>query len=447
MANDNHYDVVIIGAGPGGYETAIAAAHTGRRVALVERAELGGTCLNRGCIPTKALAASARTALAVANAAAMGIATSAPTVDMAAVVARKDTVVAGLREGVASLLGGVDVITGEASITPERGVSVDGRILTADRLIIATGSRPARLNIPGAELALTSDEMLSLTSLPRRLVIIGGGVIGVEFASIMSAFGSEVTLLEYCPEILPPFDAEVAKRLRMAVKRRGIKVETSVGVTGITPAADGSLEVKASARRKDAVYQADVVMMAVGRRPVVPEGTIEAGIECTGKGIVVDPDTMATSAAGVYAIGDVNGLMLLAHAATAQGRVALGLEQSMWPVPSAVFSEPEAAMTGLTEAECEADGIATVIGRAFFRANGKAVAEAATDGLVKVIVDKATGQIAGAHIVGPHAADLIQELSLAIASGIQATEVVYAVHAHPTLGETVMAAVRAAVES
>lgn len=437
----NSYDVIIIGAGPGGYETAVEAARAGKRVALVEKESLGGTCLNRGCIPTKSFAGSARTVSDIMQASEFGITAGTPVVDLQAVVARKDRIVSELREGIATLLDGVELIHGEARIDGHEVIVANLRI-SAPVIIIATGSVPARLDLPGAHLAMTSDDILNLGTVPPRLTIIGAGVIGVEFASIFAAFGSKVTLLEYCPEILPPFDAEIAKRLRMALKRRGISIETGVTVKAISD----DLTVKALSRRQEKEYASDAVLMAVGRRPLIPQGTRESGIDCGSKGIIVD-DRMQTSAEGIYAIGDVNGRMMLAHAATAQGRVALGLDQQLWPVPSAVFSMPEAAMTGLTEGECRSRGIDMAIGRATFRANGKALASGETEGMVKVIVDRSTNRIAGAHIVGPHASDLIHELSLAIAADIDASQAANAIHAHPTLAETVAQALKNAVNS
>lgn len=228
-------DLLIIGAGPGGYETAVHGAARGLSVTLIEKGELGGTCLNRGCIPTKALCRSAEVALTVAEASEFGIVNTdnTPQVDFEAVMARKDKVVSELREGVATLLSGVSIIRGEGRFISPCEVEAGGETYTAGRIIIATGSAPSALGIPGSELAMTSDEILSLDKLPHSLAIIGGGVIGLEFASVMSAFGVDVTVLEYCKEILPPFDAEVAKRLRMSLKKRGISIITDALVTSI----------------------------------------------------------------------------------------------------------------------------------------------------------------------------------------------------------------------
>lgn len=439
------HDIIIIGAGPGGYETAVSAARRGFKVALVERGELGGTCLNRGCIPTKTLCRSAEVAVTVRDAMAYGVRVpeDGVTVDYPAIARRKDEVVAQLRAGVAELLRGVNVINGEASFVSPGEVSVDGELYSAPRIIIATGSAPARLPIPGAELAMTSDELLSMTSLPASMVIIGAGVIGLEFASVLNAFGVKVTVVEFCREVLPPFDQEVAKRLRMALKRRGIEILTDTRVTAIVP----GVKVTCMAKGKEKSLEAEVVLMAVGRRPVLPPGLEALGVKLD-RGAVVVNDAMEVQwdnpgAAGhvkVYAIGDVNGRCMLAHAATAQGEIVLGEERNLDVMPSAVFTMPECAMVGLTEEQCEARGLDVRIGKATFRANGKAVAMGETDGMVKVISEASTGRLLGCHICGPHAADLVQEAATVMTCGLPASAISGAIHSHPTLGETLRAA-------
>lgn len=279
------YDIIVIGAGPGGYETAVGAARSGKRVLVVERDQLGGTCLNRGCIPTKALCRSAEAVETVRHASSFGITVGGDiNVDFPAVMKRKDAVVAELRDGVATLLKDVDVKCGEAVFTPEGAVSVNGGTFTAPMVIVATGSAPARLPVPGAEMALTSDELLSLEALPESIVIIGGGVIGLEFASILAALGSSVTVLEFCPEVLPPFDAEVAKRLRMSLKRRGINIVTGACVTRICPGGQVAYEVKG----KEKTVEAEAVLMAVGRRPVIPQSLIDMGALTERGALMVD---------------------------------------------------------------------------------------------------------------------------------------------------------------
>ena len=427
------FDLIVIGCGPGGYPAAAAAASDGLNVAIVERGELGGTCLNRGCIPTKCLCRTADVMLTAREAAHFGILTDEPKVDYPAAVARKDAVLNDLRQGVESLLQNVTVIKGEARFCDHNVIEVNLEHYTANKFIIATGSRPAVLPIEGAELALTSDEILAMTELPESLIVIGGGVIGLEFASIFNALGVKVSVVEYCPEILPNFDAEVAKRLRTSLKRRGIDFNLGAAVKAIRPGGIVVFDQKG----KEKEVQGAQVLMAVGRRPVVPEGL---DCELNRGAIKVNPDTFETSIPGIYAIGDVNGICQLAHVATAQGLRVVGRDVEVAPVPAAVFTFPEAATVGITEDAALTQGYDIRVGKATFRSNGKALAMGETDGLVKVVVDNATGLILGASIVGPHAADLIHELSLAMTAGIPAAKVAAAVHAHPTLAEVLPAA-------
>ncbi len=441
-------DLLIIGAGPGGYETAVHGAARGLSVTLIEKGELGGTCLNRGCIPTKALCRSAEVALTVAEASEFGIVNTdnTPQVDFEAVMARKDKVVSELREGVATLLSGVSIIRGEGRFISPCEVEAGGETYTAGRIIIATGSAPSALGIPGSELAMTSDEILSLDKLPHSLAIIGGGVIGLEFASVMSAFGVDVTVLEYCKEILPPFDAEVAKRLRMSLKKRGISIITDALVTSIERNEPG-LTVSYESKGKEKQTTVESVLMAVGRRPVIPKGLVEAGA-ILDRGFLKVDDSMrlqwnegtAPCSSEVYAIGDVNGKCMLAHAATAQGETVLGEDRNLDIIPSAVFTVPECAMVGLTENQCLALGLNIKTGRSTFRANGKAVAMGETDGMVKIISDTDSGLLLGCHICGPHAADLVAEAASVMTAGLPASSIRKAIHAHPTLSEALIAA-------
>lgn len=439
----NSADIIVIGAGPGGYTTAAGAASAGMKTVLFERGHLGGTCLNRGCIPTKALCRSAEIADAVAEAAAFGLRIDGTvTPDYATASRRKDEVVATLREGVAEELRGVEVISAEARFTGPHTIEAGGEEWTAPKIIIATGSRPASLPIPGAELAIDSDRALGLEQLPESMIIIGGGVIGMEFASIFSSFGVRVTVIEYYPEILPPFDAEIAKRLRMSLKRKGIEIITGAAVKAITP----GLTVEYEAKGKQRTATAEMVMMAVGRKAVLPDGLDKAGI-ATERGFITVDDRMMTSCDGVYAIGDVNGRCMLAHAADAQGRVALGQAELSDVIPSAVFTRPECAMVGLTESRCADSGLGFKVGKSTFRANGKAVAMGEPDGMVKVIVSTDSGRLLGCHICGAHAADIVQEAALAMSAGLPASAIADTIHGHPTLSETLLAAVRSALKA
>lgn len=435
-------DLIIIGGGPGGYPAAQIAAAEGLNVVLIERDRLGGTCLNRGCIPTKAMTRVAEVAMTVTDAADYGVETvGCPvSIDYQRATRHRDEVVTAMREGLASTMANVNIVIGEAVVdsTEPPTVTAAGTTFTAPRLIVATGAAPARLPIEGADLALTSDDLTTGSTLPESLVVIGGGVIGLEFASIFNALGSKVTIVEFLPEILPPCDAEIAKRLRTALKRRGIDIITDAAVTALRP----GMEIDYQRRGKTATLQAEAVLMAVGRRAVVPRGL---NVELNHNGsIKVDPETFETSAKGVYAVGDVNGICQLAHAATAQAERVMGRETDLSVIPSAVFTSPEVAMVGKTEKQALESGHDITVGKAMFRSNGKAQAMGETDGLVKVIVDHDNDLLLGAFIVGPHAADLIEELSLAMSSRLPVHEILSSVHAHPTLSETVTAALAAA---
>jgi dihydrolipoamide dehydrogenase len=394
-------------------------------------------------------------ALDVASAATFGVnVPEGTTFDIAAMTARKDAVVAQLREGVAMLVAKATVVNGTASFTAPHTVKVNDTLATAPKIIIATGSHAATLPIPGAELALTSTEMLNLQRLPQSLAIIGGGVIGMEFASIFAALGSEVTVIEYCKEILPPFDKDIAKRLRTTLQRRSIKFHLAAEVTAIVPdnsiALDGARkQVKFRAKGAEQAVVADTVLMAVGRRATLPEGLDAVGIATSRRGITVDSH-FATTAEGVYAVGDCNGICQLAHAASAQACAVMSEEVNTTVIPSAVFTTPECAMVGLTEEQCRERNLDYRTGKAFFRANGKALSMGSDDGLVKLLIANPTpatetnpaittfpGEILGCHICGPHAADLVAEVALAMASHLTVAALLATIHSHPTLSEAV----------
>ncbi len=433
----NTSDIIIIGGGPGGYEIAAEAAAEGKKVTLIERDLLGGTCLNRGCIPTKCLCASASAILTVKDCAAFGVNIEGFTTDYGTAVSRAGEVMDRLRRGISQMLAKVNVVNGEARLAAGPKVIVGEEEYTAPTILIATGSKPATLPIEGAELAMSSDDFLKLTSLPGRVCIIGGGVIGMEFASILAAFGVEVTVVEYCPEILPPFDKEVAKRLRSTLSRRGVKTVVGAKVTAIRE----GMEVVYTGKKGEASVGCDAVIMAVGRRPVVPEGCEDAGIKLTQRGFIEADDEMRTSVNGVYAVGDVNGKCMLAHAASAQARVALGEDVDLEYIPSAVFTIPECAMVGLTEEQCEAEGIGYATAKAMFAANGKALAMGEGDGFVKVIYSPATRLMLGCHVIGPHASDLVAEATAFMVDGTNIDEIARGVvHGHPTLSEMLAAA-------
>lgn len=446
----NTADLLIIGAGPGGYETAAEAAADGLSVTLIEKGELGGTCLNRGCIPTKCLLASAEKIRSAREAAAFGAEVGEVKVRFDVAAARMRQVMDQLRQGVAMVLKGVNVVKGEAVIERLPGgmlcAKVGDEAYTAPRVIIATGSKPAMLPIEGAELAMTSDDVLALEQLPRSMVIIGGGVIGMEFACILNSFGVDTTVIEYCPEILPPFDREVAKRLRSSLSRQGVKIIVGAAVKSIARTDDGGVTVAYDTKKGPAVAEAQAAVMAVGRKAVVPAGAAEAGIELDKRGFISTGSGYQTSVPGVYAIGDVNGKCMLAHAASAQGRQVLACQVCMDQMPSAVFTIPECAMVGLTEEALKELGIAYKAGKAMFAGNGKALSMGQGEGFVKVLADATTGALLGTHVIGPHASDIVAEATVCAARGVTAEDVaIEIVHGHPTLSEAFAAACRAAM--
>lgn len=427
---------------------AAEAAQHGLNVAVVERDHLGGTCLNRGCIPTKALCRNAEVLGLLHDAESFGVSIDGLKVDYAKAVERKNTVVTQLRDGIDMLLSNpkITVIHGSAHLTGAHTVSVGEESLEANHIVIATGSAPKSLPIEGAELAMSSDDILSMTTLPSSLCVIGGGVIGMEFAGIFSSFGVKVSVVEFCKEILPPFDKDVAKRLRTAMGKRGVDIKVGAGVKSIAKVGD-TYTVTYDAKGKEQAIECEAVLMAVGRRPVIPEGTEALGIEVSRRGIEVNDD-MQTSVPSIYAIGDVNGRCMLAHAATAQGMRALSAIEGtdgnirLGIVPSAVFTTPEMSMVGLTEEQCKAQALDVTVKKGFFRSNGKALAMGETEGLVKMIVDNATRQIVGCHICGPHAADLIQEVVMAMNACTTVDKLAASIHGHPTLSEVILAVAR-----
>ncbi|MBR6248731.1 MAG: dihydrolipoyl dehydrogenase [Muribaculaceae bacterium] len=443
-----NYELIIIGAGPGGYEMAAEAAACGLNVAIVERDLVGGTCLNRGCIPTKALCRNAEVVNLMRDAARWGVNCGDITVDYSVAHARKDEVVKQLRDGVQMLLSqpGITLIEGEARFTGPHTIMVGDQEYTGKSIVIATGSAPRGLPIEGADLAMTSDDVLAMSDLPKSMCIVGGGVIGMEFAAIFSSFGVEVTVVEFCKEILPPFDKDIAKRLKQVLSKRGIKVITQAAVKSLAKGDDG-ITVTYDLKGKEQSLVAERVLMSVGRQPVLPAGLDAAGINVSRRGIEVNNE-METSVSGVYAIGDVNGLCMLAHAASAQGQVALNSilgenhKVKLNIVPSAVFTVPELAMVGLTEDQCTERDMKVVVKKAFFRSNGKAVSMDETDGLIKMIVDASTRKIVGCHICGAHAADLIQEVVMAMNADVTVDVLALSIHGHPTLTEVVQAAAR-----
>ncbi len=426
--------LLIIGGGPGGYETAVEAAKRGLEVTLINEGPLGGTCLNEGCIPTKTFCHYAEL-IEQNNKAGLDCKPS-----FASAAQRKQAVVEQLHGGIDMLLKNVQVVRGKAKFKDTKTVVCEGQEYTADRIIIATGSVSASLPIPGAENCLTSKEILDLTEVPESICIIGGGVIGLEFASILSSFGSQVTVLEYCPNILPRFDVDLAKRLKQSLSKRGIGIEVQAQVTRI----DGNT-VTYLKKDKEFTVQANMVLMAVGRRPNMEGLNLEAaGIDYTRKGITVN-DSFETSVPGIYAVGDVIGGIMLAHAATYQGLHALnvicGRQDSIRfdLIPAAVFTIPEVATIGLTEEQCKEQNLQVRCLKSFYRANGKAVSMDETDGYCKLIVSE-NRTIIGAHLMGAHASDIIHEIATVMNLGGNLDMMQSVIHAHPTLSEVLQAA-------
>ncbi|MBP5629312.1 MAG: dihydrolipoyl dehydrogenase [Bacteroidaceae bacterium] len=440
-------DLIIIGAGPGGYETTVKAAHAGLKTAIVEQARLGGTCLNVGCIPTKCFCKNAELLSELSDAEQLGIKSlSFDGIDMKKVVERKNEVVNTLVSGIEMLLKHPNIIraNGKAKFVDAKTIEVEGETYTAPNIIIATGSVTKFLPIPGKDLpkVLTSTEMLDITEVPKRLAVVGGGVIGMEFASIFNAFGSEVTVLEYCKEILPNFDADIAKRLKASLKGKGINIINNAAVNGIKD--EGThYSVTYMLKDKEESVDTDIVLMAVGRGANTASLNLEdVGIETDRRGIVTDDD-FRTNVEGIYAIGDINGKCQLAHAASFQGQhvlnVILGKKDNIRLdiMPAAVFTNPEAATVGLTAEYCKEHGINAKAHKSFFRANGKALAMNESDGMVKILTDD-NDVIIGCHMYGPHSADLIQEVAALMNKDAKLSELAEIVHAHPTLGEIIL---------
>ncbi|NPV53498.1 MAG: dihydrolipoyl dehydrogenase [Firmicutes bacterium] len=481
--SSNEFDVIVIGGGPGGYVAAIRAAQlgagAGSRVCLVEKADLGGTCLNRGCIPTKALVASASALEFVKRLGDFGVRAGDGEVsyDFGAMMDRKDRIVERLRGGVAFLLKKhkVTVIKGKARLTGARTVEVelegqqatarpdarpvrDGEtgaqagegtvVLGAGTIIIATGSRP--VIFPGfehdGETILTSDEVLNLREVPGTLLIVGGGVIGCEFACIFSALGTKVTIIELMSSILPTEDKDIQRLLSAAMRKRGVQVKTGIKITSIARV-DG--QAVATLESGETVV-CDKALISVGRACNSDGiGLESAGVNVGRKGEIIVDDMMATSVPGIYAIGDVTGKTLLAHVASAQGIVAAhnimgGRKQMNYDaVPACIFTAPEIASVGLTADKAREHGIEVAVGRFPFAASGKAVSMNEVEGFVKMVADKETDRLLGVQIVGPHATELIAEATLAVRSSITACEFAETIHAHPTLSEALMEAAEA----
>lgn len=445
-----HSDLIIIGAGPGGYETALKAAAGGKSVTLFNGGMLGGTCLNEGCIPTKCLCRDSEMISSFKEADKFGIDDFTFAVDFNKIIARKQEVTDQLRNGIATMLrqAKVEVVDAMASFLDSHTVVAGNEEYTADNIIIATGSVSKSLPIPGHDLdcVMDSTRLLNIDYIPASLTIIGGGVIGMEFASIFAALGSKVTVIEFMKQILPPFDSDIAKRLKQSLSKRGIEIITGAAAKKIEQNEDYEIVVTYECKGKEQAVVSTDLLMAVGRAPRVDGLNLEAaGVDYSAKGIPVD-DNMQTNVRHIYAIGDVNARMMLAHVASFQGERALNVINGEDDkirfdlVPSAVFTHPECAMAGMTEEECKAKGVEVVTGKSFYRANGKALAMGESEGLCKLIFAKDTHKLLGAHIMGADAALLAQEAANFMNADAKAEDIRQTIFGHPTLSELILAA-------
>jgi len=451
------FDVVVIGAGPGGYVAAIKAAQNGKTVALVEKSFLGGTCLNVGCIPTKTLLSNSQLLHKIKMADQYGIKIGEISVDFLQMKKRKDQVVEKIRNSLGGLLKAnkIEILVGKASFMSPTEIKVigdDNVMLQAENVIIATGSEP--LDIPAFpcdhQRILNSTSVLELTKLPKTMAIIGGGYIGCEFATLYHELGVEVTILEALPSILSLQGTAVAEVMTRAFQKQGVKLMTNVMVEGIDHEGKGvSIKVKDGEPVK-----ADLALVAVGRKVNSHSlGLEKAGVKTGSKGEILVGDKLETNVPGIYAIGDVTGKFLLAHVASHQGIIAAsnicGQEMHMHynAVPAVIFTSPEIATVGMTLEEAQDKGCNAVVGKFPFAALGKSIATIDTDGFAEVIVDKETGQILGAQVVGHEASTLIAEMALAIHNELTAESVFDTIHAHPTVAESWMEAALIANET
>lgn len=447
--SEQNFDLIIIGGGPGGYVAAIRAAQLGQKVALVERDNLGGICLNWGCIPTKALLKNANVLETIRHANDFGIQVEKFSADFGKAIDRSRVVSNRLVKGVEFLMkkNKIEVIKGEAVLTSANRVEVkpDGRGLTAKNIIIATGARA--ITIPGLPLdgkdVITSREALALRELPSPIVIVGAGPIGMEFAYIYRAYGADVTVVEMLPHLLPREDPEVSAVIEKETQKLGTKFRVNTKVESAEKV-NGKVQLKVSSEGKTEVIEAQKVLVAISVKPNSENLGLEAlGVKMT-RGAIDVNDMMQTNVPGIYAIGDVTMKLPLAHVASHQGVIAAeaiaGKETralDLNNVPRCTYCTPQVASLGLTEAQAKEAGHEIRVGKFNFRANGKALGINEYEGFVKLVVDKKYGEILGAHLVGPEVTDLTGELSLAKSMELTPAELAHAVHAHPTLTEVI----------
>jgi dihydrolipoamide dehydrogenase len=451
------YDVVVIGAGPGGYVCAIRAAQLGLKTAIVDKQWMGGVCLNVGCIPTKALLKNAELAHTLRERAKeFGISFENLQLDYSVAVKRSRQVSDRLTKGVGFLMkkNNIDVVMGSARLTAQDTVTVtaaDGKTteLKTKNIVLATGATATM--IPGIQIdnkrILSYHEAILQPTLPASAVIIGAGAIGIEFASVWASYGTKVTIVEMLPRILPLEDEEVSAELEKQYKRRGIQILTGHKVQAIT-AGENSVTVKVSSGTEEKVLEAEQTLIAIGFKPNSKNlGLEEVGVKVSERGFVEINEQMATNVPGIWAIGDLTGKFLLAHVASAQGMVCAeriaGKETNTlnYPMmPRATYCQPQVASFGYTEAQAKEKGYEIKVGRFPFQANGKALGLGDYNGFVKIITDAKYGEILGAHMIGPDVSELLPELTLAQSMELTAAEIARNVHAHPTLSEVLMEA-------
>src|SRR5919204_4574396 len=446
------FDIVVIGGGPGGYVAALRAAQLGAKTAIVEKDRMGGTCLVRGCIPTKALLQSSELYTQARGGAPFGVVADSVGFDWAAAQKRKTAVVDQLVKGVEGLLkaGGVTSFKGAARLAGKGVVDAGVEQLQARDIVIATGSVVARIPLPGAELTIDSDQILELKEVPKRLAVIGGGVVGMEFAAMFAALGSKVTVLEMLPQVLAMVDADLVNVYAKHLAGLGGEIHVNSKVEKVVKS-NGALQVRFSSGGEGGAVDADQVLLSVGRVPYTHGLDAEkAGVKLDRYRVVVD-EHLHTDADGVWAIGDVIGGIMLAHVASYEGVCVVeniaghsNRVPDYHAAPNCIYTDPEIAQVGLTEKDAKDKGIAVKVGKFPFAAAGRTLTLGQTEGFVKVLADPESGKILGAHIVGPRATDLIAEATLAVQNGLTLEQVDLTIHAHPTLPESFMEAALAA---
>ncbi len=451
------YQLIVIGAGPGGYEAAIRAAQLGLTTALIERRDVGGTCLNRGCIPTKAMLHSAQLYREAANFELFGLHTENTSFDWAKVHQRKNDVVVKLRTGIEQLIKAnkIDFFNNSASILGKNDVQLDqGEVIRGENILIATGSVPARPPIPGLDLpnVVTSDELLDdphftqADSLAKEILIIGGGVIGVEFASVFSSFGCHVTIVEAMERILPTMDREISQSLNMVLKKRGVSIHTGAMVEKLEQDENG-LVCHFTETGKAQAVPAQQVLVAIGRRPNT-QGLFAEGFEVAcERGRIVTDENFRTSVDSIYAIGDVTSKIQLAHMASAQGICAVHTIAGQKPpidlryVPGCIYTDPEIASVGITEDEAKQQGIPVKKGKFLMTGNGRSLIDEQERGFIKVLAHQETDVILGAQLMCSRATDIVAELATAIVNGLTCAQLAGVIRPHPTFCEGVTEAV------